>query len=76
MSTDTTKRASFTVHDGLRIQATQLAEWKAKLNAETFYHLSERVAEANAVLTPENSGYDVLRGGFLDESIFNFHPNR
>lgn len=62
---------TFSQADGLALQAKNMLEWKRKLNEETYQLLKDYCDRCNEHLTPDHTGYDVLRGDGLSEFIYN-----
>lgn len=58
----------FKVHQGIAIQASDLAQWARRLNPETFQKVYELATKGNA---EAKSGYDICRGDAITEIILN-----
>lgn len=69
-------KKEFTLIDGLNTQMKQLLSWKKKLNAECYDSLLGYAAKENERLSPNASGYDVVRGTDLDRHIGNWKPSK
>lgn len=65
----------FTVEQGLEYQAEHLTEWKQQLNAKTFKLLKQHCEDMNAALGKHATGYDVFRGGLIDEFLAQLRSN-
>ena len=61
----------FTRADGLKVQASQLKEWKSVLKPTVYKALEAAVMAANTKLTGDN-GYDVCRGTDLNNWVGNY----
>jgi hypothetical protein len=66
------KERKFTVAQGLKIQAEHVAAWGGVLKPEVFAALVQYVAKCNQTLHPDATGYDVTRGGGVDEFVHNY----
>jgi len=64
-----------TVGEGIRIQQTQLSEWKKILYPETYAALEEYATRNN---TTVKNGYDICRGEALREFVYGYKssPNK
>lgn len=58
----------FTVDDGIKVQANNLAKWKSVLKASVYKRLEARCTEMNS--RELRNGYDVFRGCDLDSYIY------
>ncbi len=63
------EKKEFTVADGIKYQAEQLAKWKTVLIPEVYAALEEYATRNNH---EAKSGYDVRRGVDLDNYIGNY----
>lgn len=60
------------VGDGFAIQKEDLLFWNKILRPEFYKRLERRVIEENDKLTKDSDGYDVFRGGQIDNVVANF----
>lgn len=68
---------SFSIKSGIAVQAEQLARWKRVLTRSAYSKLAAYLAAENAKLDPKkHTGYDVVRGGGMDEWLHNNLMNR
>ena len=67
------KKRPFTVEEGLKVQAKDLARWKTRLNDECYAALAKRVDHENR-RRRHKSGYDVFRGNDLSEFVASWRP--
>lgn len=58
----------FPVHEGIAIQAANLAQWDRRLKPETFQKVFEQATKGNHMA---KSGYDICRGDAITEIILN-----
>lgn len=65
-------KKSFTVEDGLELQAAHLVFWRELLKPEIYDRLLAAVNEATRCKELK-SGYDVPRGQDLDQWLMNIH---
>ena len=63
------KNNTFTVEEGLKIQAEHLTQWKTILISEVYEALEEYTKRNN---NKAKTGYDVCRGSDLDFYINNY----
>jgi hypothetical protein len=64
-----------TVSEGRAIQRDQLTKWKSVLNPEAFAKLHYEVLLRNDSLDDESDGFDVCRGGRIDQIVFDLMSN-
>jgi hypothetical protein len=62
-------KEEFTVQDGITIQTNQLNKWKTILIPEVYEALEEYAKRNN---DKAKTGYDICRGGDLDNYIGNY----
>ena len=62
-------KATFTVTDGFKVQNDDLARWHKVLNQDTYLKLWGEAKTRNSKLKPTANGYDVWRGGDLNQFI-------
>jgi hypothetical protein len=68
------KRHTLSLQDGLRIQNSQMDEWRKKLNYRCFKSLNAKVQEANFSLGDHSTGFDVFRGTDIEQFVLNWKP--
>lgn len=64
----------FTLEEGLLVQFSHLAKWKAKLNPKAYKALAAECHERNRLMSVNDSGHKVFRGQDLTTFIENFNP--
>jgi hypothetical protein len=73
MNQTTSEPRKFTVIEGITVQKKQLANWKLRLNDQTYNALVDKCKEKNS--QPMKSGLEVFRGTDMDNFIANLYPN-
>lgn len=59
----------FTTTEALRVQSSQLSDWKEILNKETYSLLYNHCMQKNKELVGEDCGDKVFRGSDIDDYI-------
>ena len=71
MKATANEREEFTIEDGKEYQAKDLKFWESILHPAVYAKLHRAVIHANAN-KPMETGYDVVRGGDLQNWVLNY----